>query len=155
MDDWQHEIEVVYDLLIKDGYTEYDARELCLYKISMRDVKKRLNKQVTLRYQIPLELLCKDHKEFDDLTQEQKVNFLWHVGFDSKGYKFMIDIIPYSIGDKRGVGMVIIGQERTDLEWTTMDIDSRPVASFEAILAGRKGSDMVDFLRDVGYHGVD
>lgn len=137
------EVELLYGNLLNEGYTKDAAQAICRDYQREHEEKAKIKNHITLRRQLPLNEIenlnyVKEKKGFKNLTVEEKDSLVWALGIDSKGFRYTTDIGYYTFHDRRFFGEFIVGQERSDKEWTTKLVNELHVCSYEAILK-RKG----------------
>ena len=117
-----------FDYLMQSGMDAAEAVSLTDYKAAVAEEIKTLEKAITLGKMLPLNQL----EAWDSWTAEQRNKKLWTLGFDTKRYKYVIDVQGYANRGIMECGKVIYGQERVDKGWTNKVIDGCNVASEEA-----------------------
>ena len=66
-------------------------------------------------------------------TNYEKNIYLWKMGYNVKSKGWAIDTCCYNWNGNLECGEIVIGEERTDKEWTSKRVEGRLVASDEAV----------------------
>jgi len=87
---------------------------------------------------------------WDKMTIDQKKDFLWEVGLDSREYGWKTGIGYHrELGGKQVLDKYIESNERTDNQWLTKLVDGRSVASLEAKVYAARDQSLEAELRKI------
>lgn len=147
----EQDAENLYGLARELGYTGKKAKELEIKKRTLfqteEDYEEHLktSEKINLSRIIPLDIFgtlsC-----WDRLSEAQQKQKLWDIGIDSADYEWVIDVGCITMNNKRICGYLIKGQERTDKAWTSLIIEGKRVASWEAQMAQRADPTLIQEL---------
>lgn len=129
-------------LIIDHGYPASEADRLILIKKeNLKDIES-LKESVTIAKTRPVASI----PGWNELTDIEKEDMLWQLGFNVKDYNYVIDIGCYRWNsNKVECGEIVYCQERTDKEWLSLIINGCHIASDEALY--HKDKDTLEVLR--------
>ena len=127
------------------GYSAVEAIKLVEFKSDNYDIISKIVNTIDMNRWVPLHMLLEAVEGFNDKTDDEKNALLWSLGFDTKNYKWCIDVMCYTLYGKRKCGKVIIGQERLDKQYLKMTLEGRKLASVEAMY--HKDRDVLEVMR--------
>lgn len=114
----REEYEDLYKELLSVGKDENEIEEILTNTHNGVDSITG-DTEVGIRIQYSL----KDLRQFcpwGTMTDKQKRDALWGIGFDTKKYNFYVtECLHTRINSKRDYGLVVYGSERVDKAWTT------------------------------------
>jgi hypothetical protein len=140
VDNTQEFMQDLFDQLIEHGYTAKEAEGA---------IKKKMGNEVNiLKIRNTAQLLKITPLKYLDLPSDPKLanEYLEELGYNTRKFRWAIDVCCYKWGNSIECGEVVVGSERTDKKWTNKRIDGYRVCSDEALLHG-SGID----LREMGY----
>lgn len=140
VDNTQEFMQDLFDQLMEHGYTAKDAEKAIK--------KKMANESNILKIRNTAQLLKITPLKYLDLPSnpEKASKYLEELGYNTRKFRWAIDVCCYKWGNKIECGEVVVGSERTDKKWINKRIDGVRMCSDEALLAF-SGID----LREMGY----
>ena len=138
MEDWQEKVEEIYSSLIEAGASHSKAQELSLDYIKKHKEITVLKNKLTLRKFISCKkldiALKRNNPYWGDLEGEERKEFFWTLGFDTKEFNILTDVGHFVEDGVKRYGEFIFGNERVDEEWIKRCDDGSFKASLEARL---------------------
>ena len=120
-----------FDHLVGHGVGAKEAIDLTEYKMSVSDEVDEFVKMIPIDKSVSLDFL-KENANWDNISAKEQDKILWDMGFNTKRYKYVIDVSCMREGGKVKCGKVLLGAERLDKQWLTQVINGHHTASIEA-----------------------
>jgi hypothetical protein len=140
VDNTQEFMQDLFDQLIEHGYTAKEAEGA---------IKKKMGNEVNiLKIRNTAQLLKITPLKYLDLPSDPKLanEYLEELGYNTRKFRWAIDVCCYKWGNSIECGEVVVGSERTDKKWINKRVDGVRMCSDEALLYN-SGID----LREMGY----
>ncbi len=127
------ECKDLFEYMLSIGYTPQEAQRVSILKIKYSDYDRVGMEGLTLRKHIPLWVVEKV-APWDEMEEVHRRSVLWNLGLDTKEYKYFLDAGCYSWAEGIECGAIVVGNERTDVEWSNLVIEGCNMASMDARL---------------------
>lgn len=136
------ETQALHDNLVSEGYEEEEIALICADFVKDYEEKAEIKRHINLRKHLPLSEInklawVKERGGYKNMNEADRDKLLWALGIDTKKFKYTTDIGYFVFQDRKQFGEFVVGQERSDREWTEQLINELHVCSYEAILKRR------------------
>ena len=119
----------LYSQLQDNGYSTEEAHQMINFKLANLPQINALMKAVRVGRMLPLSAI----DNWDNMNEKMRENCLWGLGFDTKRFKYVVDVGCYRFGNSQvQCGKFVYGSERLDKEYTNKVVDGYHIASDEA-----------------------
>lgn len=108
------------------GYTAKEAEKLIMECVANLDKTTQLNKTIKVPRIIPFRYLEDEHEA---LSEKAFNELLFQNGFDTRNFKWFIDVCCYTWNNKMECGRIIKCSERLDREWQSSGFMSEDALS--------------------------
>lgn len=91
------------------------------------------------------------NKGWDNLSLQQKEDLLWECGLDSKGYGWRTELCRHrDLRDNLVFDKCVVSNERVDVEWVSLVVEGKSMASLEAKVEASNDRSLQVELRKLG-----
>jgi len=150
-------VNKVYDEALEEGLSKEEAQIKAL--LSEEELEEHLEnlsqeyfpvRKIISFYNLVTFPTIEKYGGWDNMSIQQKKDFLWEVGMDSRNYGWKTRIgLHRELGGKVILDKYVESNERTDKKWLTMVVNGVSVASFEAKIYAAKDKSLEYELRKI------